>query len=439
VTRQDTRGPLDRLLRVFSDVRAGEAGTVLLLFANLFLLLTAYYIIRTVREPLILVVGGAELRSYASAAQALALVVFIPLYGWVASRVTRIRLVLGVILVFVACIQVFYIGSRFQAPYLGFLFFVWVGIFNNATIALFWSYANDLYRREDGERLFPVIALGGPLGAPLGAAIATRLFDSGVNPFNILQISAALLLLHVALYWIVNRRESGRPGQAAASQRTLEAGPGGFALVLRSPYLRLVALLLILLNFVNSTGEFILAHALREAAAAAAAADPTVNVTSFIGSFSGRYQLYISVTAALMQAFLVSRIVKYLGIAGAILTLPVVALGSYGLIAVGASLFAIRWAKVAENATDYSVMNTGKQLLWLPTTREEKYKAKQAVDSFFVRAGDLLQAGLVALSAYWLHLNARGFALTNLTVCAAWIFVALVLVREHRALVAPPA
>ena len=84
-------------------------------------------------------------------------------------------------------------------------------------------------------------------------------------------------------------------------------------------------------------------------------------------------------------------------------------------------------------------MNTGKQLLWLPTTREEKYKAKQAVDSFFVRAGDLLQAGLVALSAYWLHLNARGFALTNLAVVVAWIFVALVLVREHRALVAKQA
>ena len=102
---------------------------------------------------------------------------------------------------------------------------------------------------------------------------------------------------------------------------------------------------------------------------------------------------------------------------------PLVALGAYGLIAAGAGLAVIRWAKIAENATDYSVMNTARQLVWLPTSRDEKYKAKQAVDTFFVRTGDVLQAVLVFAGTTWLGLGAPGFALTNVglvRVCGWW-------------------
>ena len=88
-------GLLDRLLRLFGDVRAGEAGTTLLMLANIFLILAGYYVCKTVREPLILAGGGAEVKSYSSAGQALALMGFIPLYSWFSSRVDRARLVLG--------------------------------------------------------------------------------------------------------------------------------------------------------------------------------------------------------------------------------------------------------------------------------------------------------------------------------------------------------
>jgi AAA family ATP:ADP antiporter len=137
-----------------------------------------------------------------------------------------------------------------------------------------------------------------------------------------------------------------------------------------------------------------------------------------------------------IQAFLVSRIVKYLGIAGVILALPVVALGAYSIIALGASFAVVRWAKTAENATDYSVMNTGKQMLWLSTSREAKYKAKQAVDTFFVRIGDLLSAGLVFVGTTWLALDVSGFALTNVVLTVAWLGVAFLLLQEHRQVVA---
>ena len=132
---------------------------------------------------------------------------------------------------------------------------------------------------------------------------------------------------------------------------------------------------------------------------------------------------------------MVSRVVKYLGLAGALLALPLVSFGTYSLIAAGAGLYALRWAKVAENATDYSITNTGKQMVWLPTSREEKYKAKQAVDTFFVRFGDLVQAAVVFVGTAWLGFGARGFALTNLTFIVVWFLVALMLLREHRRIV----
>jgi AAA family ATP:ADP antiporter len=135
------------------------------------------------------------------------------------------------------------------------------------------------------------------------------------------------------------------------------------------------------------------------------------------------------------QLFLVSRLVKYLGLAGVLFALPLTSFAAYGLIAVGVtSLGLVRWLKTAENATDYSVMNTARQLLWLPTTREEKYKAKQAVDSFFVRLGDLVSAVVVFVGTTWLALETQGFALLNVGVVLVWIALAVVLVRENRRL-----
>src|SRR4030095_11711364 len=114
----DTRqpGPLDRFLAVFGDVRAGEGGTVLLMALNVFLLLVGYYVLKTVREPLILMAGGAELKSYAAAAQALTLIVYVPVYGWAAARLPRQQFLMAVILFFVGFIQLFFFGGRAWVP-----------------------------------------------------------------------------------------------------------------------------------------------------------------------------------------------------------------------------------------------------------------------------------------------------------------------------------
>jgi AAA family ATP:ADP antiporter len=144
----------------------------------------------------------------------------------------------------------------------------------------------------------------------------------------------------------------------------------------------------------------------------------------------------VNVVAIVVQALVVSRIVRYLGIAGVVLALPVVALGSYGAMAALGTLAAVRWGKTAENSTDYSVMNTARQVLWLPTRREEKYKAKQAVDTFVVRTGDVLSAVLVYLGTTVFAFGVPGFARVNLLLVILWFAVALLLIREYRKLTA---
>jgi AAA family ATP:ADP antiporter len=426
---------LDRSLRLFGDVRAGEGTTVLLMCLNVFLLLMAYYILKTAREPLILLAGGAELKSYAAAAQALTLVAYVPLYGWVAQKLPRQRFLAAVILFFVGCIQLFYLGHRAGVPYLGFVFFVWVGIFSLTTIAQFWSYANEIYTRPEGDRLFPLIAIGSTAGAPLGAAAAARMFGHGRSPFLMMEVAAAILLLHLGLYRVVAARLAARAGRPAAEP--IKAG-NGFALVLRSPYLRLVALFLVLLNIVNTVGEFILGQAVVNHADAQLALNSTFDKEAYIGAFYGSYFLWTNVAAILIQAFLVSRIVKRFGMAGALLALPVVALGAYGFAAAGAALMVLRSVKIAENSTDYSVMNTAKQMIWLPTNREEKYKAKQAIDTFFVRMGDMLAAGVVFVGTHLIHRGVPGFARANMLIVVAAIGVGLLVLREYRRLETVP-
>jgi len=430
------RSRLDRALALFTDVRAGESATALLMLVNVFLLLVCYSVIKTVREPLILLGGGAEVRSYAAAGQALLLMAFVPAYGFVASRVERMKLIVGVTLFFVACIELFAAAVAAGIPYVGVAFFIWVGIFNISLVAQFWSFANELYRKEAGDRLFPVIMIGMTAGAPLGSIVAARLFRAGLSPQVILQISALLLLISVAVYLVINQRESHR---TSTTSEPLD-GTGGFALVLRNPYLRLIAVLVVLLNIVNTTGEYIVARLLTAHVAELAAATPGFNKQAFIGVFSGEYQFWVNVTALLLQAFVTSRLVKFRGLQGALLALPLIALGGYSLIAAGVGFTAVRWLKTAENATDYSIMNTARQLLWLPTSREEKYKAKQAIDTFCVRAGDVVSALVVYLGTQVLHLVPSQFATVNVVLALGWIGVALLLIgpMESRSRVLMP-
>jgi len=424
----DERSWLDRALSVFTDVRAGEGATAVLMLVNIFLLLTCYSVIKTVREPLILLGGGAEVRSYTAAGQAVMLMGFVPLYSWFASRVDRVKLLVGVTLFFVVNIELFALAVSTNVPYVGVAFFIWVGIFNISLVAQFWSYANDIYTKEAGQRLFPMIMIGMTAGAPLGSLIAGNLFGLGFLPQTILQISAVLLLVTLGLYFVINGRQTRR---AAEAEEPLARG-GGFGLVFGSPYLRLVALLIVLLNIVNTTGEYLIARLLTVNANSLAALDPAFNKEAYFGAFFGSYQFWVNVTAFVLQAFVASRLVKRTGLRGALLALPLIALGGYTIVAAGVGFAIVRWVKTAENATDYSIMNTARQLLWLPTTREEKYKAKQAIDTFFVRGGDVISAAVVYLGTTVVGIGVTGFATANVVLTLVWLGVVFLILRQQR-------
>jgi ATP:ADP antiporter, AAA family len=446
-------GPLDRLLGLFSDVQPGEGGRALLMLVNVFLILVSYYVIKTVREPLILdsevpgflqalgIHGSAEVKTFAAAGQALVLMLFVPAYSWFASRVTRMKLIVGVTLFFVANILAFAFAVHAGIPFVGVAFYVWVGFFSLSIIAQFWSYANDVYTKEAGNRLFPIIGIGATAGSPIGAWMAGRLFDAHVPAHVMLYLAASLLLATLVLYVAVNRKASApattTAGPSPADQSTL-GDRNAFSLVFGNRYILLIALLLIVLNVVNTVGEYILSHLVVEHASELAAANAGFDKGAYIGAYYGAYFFWVNVIAVLLQAFVASRLVKRFGLAGVLFALPLIALGAYGVVAVGATMAIVRWAKTAENSTDYSVMNTAKQLLWLPTSREEKYKAKQAVDSFFVRLGDLTAAFVVFACTTWVTLDASGFAIVNLCFVAVWLVLAVALVRRNRQLAPEP-
>ncbi len=419
------RGPLDRCLSLFSPVEAGEGSGALLLAANVFLLLAAYYILKTVREPLILAQeGGAQIKSYASAGQALLFLLVVPLYGLVASRFNRMGLIGGVTLFFIANLAVFYVLGTAGVS-IGVAYFLWVGIFNMLVVAQFWAFANDVYTEAQGKRLFPIVGVGASLGAWAGSAAAGQLFRV-LDPFQLMLAAAAVLAGCIGLTYAVHVREGGGSGKA---KEKLD-NEGGFQLVINDRYLLLIAILVLLLNAVNTVGEYVVGRFVSESAAAL----PEAARKAFIGQFYGNYFSWVNLFGFLIQTFLVSRIFQWIGVRGALFVLPAIALGGYGLLAILPVLGVIKVAKILENSTDYSLNNTVRHALFLPTSREAKYKAQAAIDTFFARAGDLLQAGIVFLGFEILGWSVRGFALFNIAMVSLWICVAVLIARAHRKL-----
>jgi ATP:ADP antiporter, AAA family len=433
------RSALEWVLGLFAEVRAGEGVPAILLASNVFLLLCAYYIMKPVREALILAGGGAELKSYMSAGQTFLLLFTVPLYARLASRLPRRRLLNGVTLFFVACLGVFFFLAHLHVP-LGIVFFLWIGIFNVSIIAQFWSFANDLYTPEEGKRLFAIVAFGASFGAVAGPWVTRSLIEA-VGPYQLLLVAAGVLLLSLVFTNTVDARFRRRPRVDAASPATPApkadepmGTTGPYRLVFGNRYLLSVALLILFLNWVNTTGEYILGRVVTEHAAAAIAADPTLDKTTLIGKFYADFFGVVNLVGLLVQLFLVSRILKYLGVRIALLILPVIAAVGYGFAAFVPLLGIIRIAKTAENATDYSLQNTLRGVLFLPTTREEKYKAKQAIDTIFVRAGDVLSALLVFAGTQLLAFRTRDFAMVNLVLVAVWIVLAIGIGRDYRRL-----
>jgi AAA family ATP:ADP antiporter len=432
------KGPLERVLSLFTEMRPGEGLTAILLGCNVFLLLASYYVLKTVREPLILTLeGGAELKSYAAAGQALLLLVVLPLYSGFSARVNRIRLISWVTLFFIANLAIFYaLGTA--GTQVGIAFFLWVGIFNGLIVAQFWAFANDIYDEDQGKRLFPVVGVGASLGAWLGAEAAEDLFDRldpTAAPYQMMLVAAAGLAVCIGISHIVHRREAARAAglQGAPAAEKALSKEGGFRLILAQRYLMLIAILVFLLNTVNTTGEFILGKVVSANAQAQTGGGPEMGAA--IGRFYGDFFGWVNLLGFLFQLFLVSRIFKYIGVRGTLFILPCIALGSYGLLVAMPVLGVIRIAKILENSTDYSINNTARRALFLPTSREAKYKAQAVMETLIWRAGDMMQA-LIVFVGTQLSFGVRQFGIVNLVLVCAWLVVVVMIYSEHKKITA---
>ena len=410
----------------FLTLLSRDTVTALLLAFNVFALLGSYYVLKTVREALILSEAGAAVKSYSAAGQALLLLAVVPAYGYFASRVNRSRLIAWVMLFFVSHLAIFYLlGSA--GLRVGIAFFLWVGIFNVMVIAQFWSFANDVNDSQSGTRLFPLIGIGSSLGAWVGARAAARLFQV-FSAYELMLVAAGGLILSLAISRMVEKRSQHRTS-------TPLSGKGGFRLVLSNRFLLLIAMMVLLFNMVNSLGEFMLGRLVVDdvnAAVASGALDAS-QMQSAIGAFYGDFFGWVNLLGLILQTFVVSQLFKYIGVRGALFVLPVIALGSYGLMAAMPILGMVRVAKVLENSSDYSIQNTTRHALFLPTSREAKYKAKAAIDTFFWRVGDMAQAGVVLLGTH-LALTTQNYAWINVALVAVWLFIVVGIGREHRKL-----
>ena len=442
-TSGNDRSAFEHCLGVCTLVRRGEGVQTALLSLNAFLILTAYLIAKVVREPLILSGGGsAEMKSYAAALQVLVLVVFLRVYARLVDALPRRRLINYVTLFFVGCLVAFYV-LQLTGVNIGIVFYLWVGVFSLTVIAQFWSFANDIYTPEQGKRLFVILGFGASAGGVFGPLIA----DALIAPFGVYQlllVSAAVLGISLLITNYIDSTTSFKPPDAATGNRSNVGDPadadaakkrGAFKVVARSKYLLMIAVLILLTNWVNTTGEYVLGRSVTEAAASAELRGGLTEA-DFIGSFYATFLTVVGAAGLFLQLLIVSRFIKYLGVRAALMmTLPIIAMGSYGLAALFPVLGVVRIGKVAENSTDYSLNNTVKQMLFLPTTREQKYKAKVAIDSFFVRAGDVLSALLVWVGVTWFSFEVREFAMANLLLVSIWLTLAFFVGRENRRLV----
>jgi AAA family ATP:ADP antiporter len=209
---------------------------------------------------------------------------------------------------------------------------------------------------------------------------------------------------------------------------------GGFELVLSSRYLLLIAFTVLLSSLVNTQGEYVLADAVNAHAGQLVPAGDVDQLRIAVGKIYGNFYSAVNLLAFVIQLFLVAPIFRRLGVHRALYLFPLIALTAYGSMALAPAFLLIATVKTAENGADYSLQNTLRQTLFLPTSRAAKYKAKAAIDAFFLRFGDLIAGGTVFAGVHLLHLSARQFALVNVGLISVWLTIVVALSRHYQRL-----
>jgi AAA family ATP:ADP antiporter len=322
------------------------------MFANVFLILCAYYFIKPLREGWIAVsditgLSKMEVKAYSSFGQSIVLVPVVWLYGRLSGRYRRSDIITRSTLFCVLNLAVFWAiqpGLFIEyLPYTGIIFYLWVGMFGVFVVAQFWAFAADVYTMERGNRLFPVIAVGATSGAACGSWITEFLVGSGLLGTEwLLIVSMIPLIASIFLSRMVDGRMHEQPAgtKATPGPDIEDSGRSAISIVFTSRLLLATALITLLLSWVNTNGENLLFRVVQEFLKGQALKGGISNTHALMEftrdgttAFYGDFYFWVNVVALILQAFVASRLLKYGGFGVILLTMPVVALVSYTAMA----------------------------------------------------------------------------------------------------------
>ncbi|MGH7367711.1 MAG: NTP/NDP exchange transporter [Candidatus Rokuibacteriota bacterium] len=434
---------LGRLLRRTVDVREHETAALVASCAYFFFVLSAYYVIRPVRDEMG-VAGGVENLAWLFTGTLVGMLLVHPLFTALVARLPRRRFVPLIYRFFMVNLVVFFLVFRAadadQAVWVGRVFFVWTSVFNLFVVSVFWSFMTDLYRPAQSQRLFGLVAVGGTMGAILGSTITSALVPL-LGPVNLLLVSALLLEIAARAARVLEGQDASlargvRPEDADAAGREGAGIIGGGVLdgirhVARSPYLLGIAALMLLFTIASTFLYF------QQAAIVARV---------FEGAPQARTRLFASIDLAVnvvtlaAQVFLTGRMLRWLGVATSLAFLPLMSLIGFLILGSAPVLAVVVVFQVLRRAGNFAIQRPAREVLYTVLPRTAKYKAKNFNDTFVYRVGDQLGAWSYTAVA-WLGLGLSGLALTMVPLSAVWLLLALWLGGRYRRLVdaRPPA
>lgn len=409
------------------DVKRNEFGALGWAWLYYFSLLSSYYIIRPIRDEMG-IVAGVENLQWLFLATFLAMLPIVPLFGWLVSRSPRSRFLPYAYLFFIANLLIFYAAFRAGGltDSVARVFYVWVSVFNLFVVSVFWSFMADIFNDAQARRLFGFIAAGGTLGALCGPAI-TGLLVQRLSIANLLLISAFMLLVSVFSIRRLTRwelRTHARPrttGPSADDDPTLKGGVmDAFRLVYQSPYLLGICLLLIFYSTLTTFLYFQQAQILRDAFS-----DSETRTAVLAGIDFGSNLLALA-----LQVFLTGRIVQRFGIVAGLAIVPILLVLGFFALGLAPTLITIIAVQIMRRAGNYSLMRPAREMLYVVLTREQKYKAKNLIDTTVYRGADVIgawaYAGLAAIG-----LGIAQIAFVAVPLSAAWAWFSLKMGNAH--------
>ncbi len=406
------------------EVRDGEVRALLWSFAYFFFLLSSYYVLRPLRDEMG-IQSGVENLQWLFTGTFFVMLLAVPCFGAVVARFAKRRLVPIVYRFFIANVLIFYLLLSFDVarPVVAGAFFVWVSVFNLFVVSIFWSFMADLFRNEQGRRLFGFIAAGGSAGALLGPTLTAALV-ADLGPVNLLLVSAGLLELTVwCIYRLLKAPGVGEAGTTSEVVADAAIGGGilaGVGLVARSPYLLMICLYIALFTTTSTFLYFEQAHIVAQAS------EDSAERTRLFALID----LAVGLLTLLVQCTLTGRLMTRFGLAFALGFLPALTLLGFAALAFAPTLAVLVAFQSVRRAANFAISKPAREVLFTVVSAEEKYKSKNFIDTAVYRGGDMASGwAFHGLRAVGLDLAA--IAAITVPLAGLWLGVAVFLGRRQ--------